>query len=54
MSGRRDQRTTVVSGETRSELLVENNTEKRIMHSQSVVVVNESELPEFVHEEIHA
>ncbi len=33
--------------------IVQNNIEQRIMDLQSTVVVNEAQLPELVHEEIH-
>ena len=35
-------------------LFVEDNTQKRSVHPQSAVIVNEAELSEFVHEKIHA
>ena len=35
-------------------LLVKNHTEERATYPQSAIVVNETELPEFVHEEIYA
>jgi hypothetical protein len=43
-----------VAGRAAAELLVEDNTQKGIMHTQFVVMVNKAELPEFVYEEIHA
>jgi hypothetical protein len=43
-----------VAGKASAELLVEDNTQKGIMHAQFIVVVNKAEFPEFVYEEIHA
>jgi hypothetical protein len=37
----------------RARLLVKNHTEERTMHLQSTVIVNEAQLSEFVHENIH-
>jgi len=37
-----------------TELLVEDNAEKRAIHLQPAVVVDEAKLSEFVHEEIHS
>jgi hypothetical protein len=42
-----------VAGKAAADLLVEDNTQKGSMHTQSVIIVNAAELPEFVHEEIH-
>jgi len=36
------------------ELFVQNNTKKRAMYPQSVVVIDEAKFSEFVHEEIYA
>src|SRR5438046_8162427 len=44
----------IVAGKAAAELLVEDNTQRGIMHTQFVVIFNKAELPEFVHEEIHA
>jgi NRPS condensation-like uncharacterized protein len=35
------------------QLIVQDNTKQRTIHLQSTVVLNEAELSEFVHEEIH-
>ena len=43
-----------VVGGIDSELVVQNNTEKRAMHLQFTVVVNEAQFSESVHEEIHS
>ena len=43
-----------VARSTNSQLIVQDDTEKRTMHLQSAVVVNEPELSELVHEEIHS
>jgi hypothetical protein len=35
------------------ELLVQDNAKKRAMHLQAAVVLDEAQLSEFVHEEVH-
>ena len=35
------------------ELVVQDNAEKRAMHLQAAVVLDEAQLSEFVHEEVH-
>lgn len=48
-----DQHITTMAGSA-SELVVQHDTKQRTMHLQATVVVNESKLPELVHEEIHS
>jgi len=42
------------TGEAGLSLLVQDNAEKRAINLQPVVVVDEAQLSEFVHEEIHS
>jgi hypothetical protein len=42
-----------VAGKAAAGLLVKGNTQKGIMHTQFVVIINKAELPEFVYEEIN-
>jgi hypothetical protein len=41
-------------GEAGLSLLVQDNAKKRAIHLQPAVVLDEAQLPEFVHEEIHS
>jgi hypothetical protein len=42
-----------VVGKAAAGLLVEDNTQKGIMHTQFVVIINKADLPDLVFEEIH-